>query len=111
MKFETFIASEEIYGEWSGKYEVRMLNGAESLAIEEVIFKQLQKKGGKVTAENYPMVLERTLSLVTCITRNGKSITNKNIDTMPKRLHTILLGLYQRLNVPNQEETDFLSKA
>jgi len=111
MKSEVFEASEEIYGEWSGKYEVKMLTGAESLAIEEAIFKRLQKKGGRVTADSYPMMLERTLNLSQSITRNGKPITNKEINNIPKRLYTILFGLYQRLNVPSQEEADFLSKA
>jgi len=111
MKSEFFEAKEEIYGEWSGKYEVKMLTGAESLAIEEAIFKRLQKKGGRVNVDNYPVMLERKLSLVKCITRNGKSITNEDINRMPKRLYTILFGLYQRLNVPSQEEADFLSKA
>lgn len=111
MKSEFFVAKEEIYGDWKGKYEVKMLTASQSLAIEEVIFKRLQKKGGKVTEKNYPIMIERKLSLVSCITKNGKPITNKIFDAMPKRLYIVLFGLYQRLNVPSQEEADFLSKA
>jgi len=111
LKSEIFEAKEEIYGDWSGKYEVRVLTGAEGLAIEEKIFRYLQKKGiTNPTIQNYPIILERTLGLTTSITKNGKPITGKDLNKMPKRLYTVLYGLYQKLNVPSQEEADFLSK-
>ena len=110
MKSEVFVAKEEIYDKWKGEYTVKVLSGAESLTIEEVIFKRLEKKGGRVTIKNYPIMLERKLSLAKAVTRDNKPITTKDIEAMPRRLYTILFGLYQRLNVPSQEEADFLLK-
>ena len=112
MKSETFVASKDVYDEWAGDYVVRTLTGADALDIEEQIFKHLRKKNiTNITMENYPFSLERRLGLAKSVLRDGKEIFGVDIEDMPQRLYKILMGLYQRLNEPSQDEATFLSKA
>ena len=112
MKSETFVASKDVYDEWAGDYVVRTLTGADALDIEEQILKYLRKKGvTNPTVEDYPFSLERKLGLSRSVLRNGEAITASDVTKIPLRLYKILMGLYQRLNEPSQDEAAFLSKA
>ena len=112
MKSEKFVA-DETYGEWAGTYKVKAMSAAEHIQIEDKVVKYVKKKGGDPTkVESYPIDYYRGSCLIKTVIKDGKELSIKEplklFNEMPNRLYMILMRMYQTLNEPNPEESNFL---
>ncbi|RLG99722.1 hypothetical protein DRO19_01530 [Candidatus Bathyarchaeota archaeon] len=101
-----FKVPEDFVGkEYAGVYEVKELTAEEIISVDEELLMEQQKKGLKPI---FNLKAYNIKCLAKSVTKDGKSLSEKQIAKMPAKLYQLLLKAFQELNMLTGEEERFL---